>query len=159
MSSSSQGSKFSLYSVVLDIVFYSFYFLSSLFPFPQNLQRRKERAHENLAIKEKLLSVVARPINTPSAPAISIVIPSYNEENHLERTLQAALATDTNKDSSASVTSPLPSVEIIVSDGGSKDDTEGVCLKYADRGVRFITGGSCRAQCQNIGALSSQCSL
>lgn len=137
--SSSTGSGFSLFSILVDLLYYSCYYLYSLFPFPNTLQRRKEKERERTAIREKLLSALSGPISTCTAPAISIIIPSYNEENHIENTLLAALAAGSGQ------------IEIIVADGGSKDGTRGVCEKYADHGVRCVQGGSCRAECQNTG--------
>jgi cellulose synthase/poly-beta-1,6-N-acetylglucosamine synthase-like glycosyltransferase len=140
----SSHSEFSLFSIVIDIFYYGFHYLLFLCPFPHNLHTRRERERENLVIKEKLLSTLSSSSN-PQINTISIVIPAYNEENHLEATLLAALAAGSQYRSQSR---PL---EIIVSDGGSKDGTRGVCEKYAARGVRFVTGGNCRAECQNIG--------
>jgi glycosyltransferase involved in cell wall biosynthesis len=40
---------------------------------------------------------------------------------------------------------------VIVSDGGSQDGTKAICEEFIENGVTFVTGGSCRAECQNIG--------
>jgi hypothetical protein len=66
---------------------------------------------------------------------ISVIIPTYNEENNIEKTINSALKDD--------------KVEIIVSDGGSTDGTLNICKKF---NVKVISGGSTRAQCQNIGS-------
>lgn len=55
-------------------------------------------------------------------PKISVVIPSYNQGNYIERTLLSILGQD------------YPgAVEIIVADGGSKDNTLEILQKYSDR--------------------------
>lgn len=55
-------------------------------------------------------------------PAVSVVIPSWNQGRFIERTLLSILKQDY----------PGP-VEIIVSDGGSTDETVAVLEKYGDR--------------------------
>ena len=50
---------------------------------------------------------------------ISIIIPTYNEATHIEATLQHLISLKE------------PPVEILVSDGGSTDDTVSLVLKYA----------------------------
>lgn len=54
---------------------------------------------------------------------ISVVIPSYNEEERIERCLQSLQSQDL----------PREEYEIIVVDGGSKDKTREIAEKYADQ--------------------------
>lgn len=59
---------------------------------------------------------------TPNFPAVSIVIPSWNQGRFIGRTLESILKQD------------YPGkVEIIVSDGGSTDETVEVLKSYGDR--------------------------
>lgn len=67
-------------------------------------------------------------------PKISVIVPTYNEEKTLRIVVDRALQ-DVN-------------VEVIVSDGGSTDNT----LRQLPTTVQVVTGGKSRAQCQNIGA-------
>jgi cellulose synthase/poly-beta-1,6-N-acetylglucosamine synthase-like glycosyltransferase len=55
-------------------------------------------------------------------PAISVIIPTLNEERYLESTLKAVRCSDFAK-----------SYEIIVSDGGSEDRTVEIAEKFADK--------------------------
>ena len=54
---------------------------------------------------------------------LSVVVPTYNEEKYIEKTLQA-LRKQTFTD-----------FEIIVKDGGSKDQTVEIAEKFADKTV------------------------
>lgn len=74
---------------------------------------------------------------------VSIIIPTYNEENYIGRTLQSILdGTDERL------------TEIIVVDGKSIDNTEGVVKKFS--GVRFLSSSNrSRAGQMNLGAASS----
>ncbi|MBM5805522.1 MAG: glycosyltransferase [Candidatus Verstraetearchaeota archaeon] len=54
---------------------------------------------------------------------ISVIIPAYNEENGIERTLQSI----------SDQTMPRSGYEIIIVDGGSKDRTRDIASKYADK--------------------------
>lgn len=66
---------------------------------------------------------------------VSVIIPTLNEAGHLSRTLEHAAAG--------------PSVEIVVADGGSHDDT----LRIAQaQGARTVTGARNRARQLNAGA-------
>jgi cellulose synthase/poly-beta-1,6-N-acetylglucosamine synthase-like glycosyltransferase len=149
---------FSLFSIVLDIFYYGFFYLLSFCPFPDNIRKRTERKRDDLILQEKMLLALSSSSSslgscetTTATTQISIIIPSYNEETHLEKTLLAALVEASHLN--ASLNSSVQ-VEIIVSDGGSKDSTEDICASFADRGVVFMRGGSCRAECQNIGKLT-----
>ncbi len=66
---------------------------------------------------------------------ISIIIPVLNEQAHLEKTL-------------ASVTG-LPGVEVIVSDGGSRDESVQIARNY---GVKVVNTPPGRARQMNTGA-------
>ncbi len=60
-------------------------------------------------------------MSTPADPLVSIVVPSYNQGRYIARTLDSILAQDYR---------PL---EIVVMDGGSKDETVAVLEDYARR--------------------------
>lgn len=78
---------------------------------------------------------------------ISIVIPAYNEEKRIERSLIAL----TNQ------TIPRDRYELIVVDGGSKDKTRDIAEKYADQ--VFIQESSRVAGARNDGFLRAQYDL
>lgn len=105
---------------------------------------------------------------------ISIVIPTYNEEASIVSTIQSIIGTErgTEKGTSRGASEGRSSesedlieddlIEIIVSDGGSKDNTISVCRNYLESlrpcpGIRYTitTGGTNRANSQNIGAEAS----
>jgi uncharacterized protein len=75
-----------------------------------------------------------KPETANPGPYMSVIIPTFNEANHIEETIERALDED---------------VEIIVMDGGSSDDT---IRKATDLGVRVETSPPGRAQQQNHGA-------
>ena len=56
-----------------------------------------------------------------ASPKISIIIPAYNEELLIGRTIESLLECD------------YPSKEIVVVDDGSQDGTQGIALRYAQR--------------------------
>lgn len=61
-------------------------------------------------------------------PTVSVIIPAYNEEESIARTIESILASDyPNK------------FEIIVIDDGSKDDTFKIAKKYSRKGVKVFT--------------------
>jgi len=66
---------------------------------------------------------------------ISVIIPCYNEAGSVAATL-ASIGSDKN-------------VEVIVSDGGSGDETVKICQRF---NTRLISGGRSRAECMNAGA-------
>lgn len=66
---------------------------------------------------------------------ISVIIPTYNEEKVIGQLLTFLIS--------------VPSIEIIVSDGGSWDSTRKICEGFA---VRFISGSLGRGIQQNAGA-------
>jgi len=57
---------------------------------------------------------------------ITVVIPLYNKEPHIAKTLESVLA------------QTCPPSDIVVVDDGSKDQGAAVVARYADRGVRLI---------------------
>ena len=67
---------------------------------------------------------------------ISIIIPTYNEERVIGQLLTSLIS--------------VPSLEIIVSDGGSQDSTQKICEGFAD--VKFISQSLGRGAQQNAGA-------
>jgi len=78
---------------------------------------------------------------------ISVVIPSYNEEKRIERSLSAL----------TSQTVPREMYEIIVVDGGSQDKTRDIAARYADK--VFIQESARVAGARNDGFNSSQFDL
>jgi rSAM/selenodomain-associated transferase 2 len=66
---------------------------------------------------------------------ISVIIPTYNEEKVIGRLLTFLIS--------------VPSLEIIVSDGGSQDSTRRICEEFE---VKFIRGALGRGAQQNAGA-------
>lgn len=61
---------------------------------------------------------------------VSIIIPAYNEEKRLPRTLDAVLRWANSTQTNA---------EVIVVDDGSKDGTRSICERYADNSVHVIS--------------------
>ena len=66
---------------------------------------------------------------------ISVIIPCYNEEKSISAVIERALDD--------------PNVEVIVSDGGSKDRTIEICHQYP---VDIVAVGKNRSECLNHGA-------
>jgi glycosyltransferase involved in cell wall biosynthesis len=77
-------------------------------------------------------------------PSISVVVPTYNAEAFLGRTLDSALA------------QTHPAHEVIVVDDGSLDTTPAVCARYgtAIRYLRVENGGQQRARNDGVAAAS-----
>lgn len=66
---------------------------------------------------------------------ISVIIPTYNEEHVMAQLLTSLIR--------------VPSLEIIVSDGGSQDATRSICEEFD---IQFISGSLGRGAQQNAGA-------
>jgi len=69
-------------------------------------------------------------IRSASTPAISIVIPAYNEARRIPRTLDRIFAF---------LDSGRIDAEVVVVDDGSSDDTRSVVEPYQERGLRIVT--------------------
>lgn len=66
---------------------------------------------------------------------ITVIIPTYNEEKVIGQLLSYLIR--------------VPSIEIIVSDGGSQDSTRRICEGF---GIKYISGSLGRGSQQNAGA-------
>lgn len=80
-----------------------------------------------------LLAVAVRlvrhpPISEDVTPAVSLLIPAYNEERVLAAKLESCLALDYPKDR----------LQIVVLSDGSTDGTNAIAGRYADRGVELL---------------------
>lgn len=73
--------------------------------------------------------VHAKPAPAGWEPEVSIVIPAYNEEEHIEKTLESLLALDY----------PKSRLDIIVVDDGSSDSTYEKALAFQNQGIRIFT--------------------
>lgn len=86
--------------------------------------------------------------------SISVIIPTYNEENSMVKTLESVL--NNQKDLNNCL-------EIIISDGGSSDNTVNIAKNFfydsKFKNFHFINGGYNRATSQNIGAQNSSGSI
>ena len=72
--------------------------------------------------------------STSKVPALSVVIPAYNEEKRLRTSLEKVLGfLETRRDEKGD------EFEVLVVDDGSSDDTASEALSFADRGVRVLT--------------------
>jgi glycosyltransferase involved in cell wall biosynthesis len=79
---------------------------------------------------------------------ISIIIPTYNEAASVKSTIDSLTTSLGNSEES---------IEIIISDGGSSDDTVNICRDYiADSSQKsmfhLVFGGTNRSESQNVGA-------
>jgi cellulose synthase/poly-beta-1,6-N-acetylglucosamine synthase-like glycosyltransferase len=78
-----------------------------------------------LAIYQKHLEI--KQFNSPGYfPSLTVLIPAYNEEKVLSRTIETVLE------------ATYPDKEVIVIDDGSKDQTYQIAMSYANRGVKVI---------------------
>lgn len=82
----------------------------------------------------------ALPKSQPHRPSISVVVPTLNEAGNVRRAVESALAC---------ASTSAPSLEVIVVDGGSVDDTVSVAR---DAGATVISAPKGRASQCNAGA-------
>lgn len=68
------------------------------------------------------------PLRKPLTPSVSLLIPAYNEEAHIEEKLRNSLALDYPKDK----------LEIVVASDGSTDRTHEIVGRFSGRGVTLI---------------------
>ena len=119
-----------LLPILLELVCYLFYYLFSLVGICEmpSSHKNKERSDENRIKREKVRSISTSQSLIKDNSKISVIIPSYNEEKHLNKAISSALS-DSN-------------IEIVVSDGGSTDLTSTMmtdyCSKYTN--INFISG-------------------
>ena len=73
----------------------------------------------------KKTSTKKTPTKNPSFPLISIIIPIYNAENFLEKTITSCLEQD------------YPNLEILLINDGSTDGSKSICEKY-QKAFNFI---------------------
>lgn len=62
-------------------------------------------------------------------PSVSVIIPAYNEQKSIARTIESIMASDY----------PLEKFEVIVIDDGSKDNTYEIAKKYSSKIVKVYT--------------------
>jgi cellulose synthase/poly-beta-1,6-N-acetylglucosamine synthase-like glycosyltransferase len=78
-----------------------------------------------LAIYQKYREL--KQFNSPGYfPSLTVLIPAYNEEKVLSRTIETVLE------------ATYPDKEVIVIDDGSKDQTNRIAMSYSNRGVKVI---------------------
>lgn len=80
-----------------------------------------------------LVTLLARffgrePKKAAITPRVSLLIPAYNEEAHLEERLRKSLLLDY----------PKESLEIVVASDGSTDRTNAIAASFQDKGIRLI---------------------
>jgi len=80
----------------------------------------------NLVSKRKEILPEFSKIENDKIPFVSVIIPAFNEEKGIARTLESAIGLDYPKDK----------IEIIVVDDGSKDDTYKIASKFKSKSVR-----------------------
>src|SRR5205814_441931 len=76
--------------------------------------------------RKRVAAGVREPSDAMSAPGVSVVIPAYNYARFLPKAIESALAQS------------HPSLEIIVVDDGSTDDTQAVVAQYTGPRVRCV---------------------
>jgi poly-beta-1,6 N-acetyl-D-glucosamine synthase len=79
-----------------------------------------------LAIFHKLREKKQVSTSSDFKPRVSIIVPAYNEEKVVARTIETLLEAD------------YPNKEIIVVDDGSKDNTYAIASKYINKGVKVV---------------------
>ncbi len=79
-----------------------------------------------------------------NGPLVSIIIPCYNNAQYLPTSIECALNQD------------YPSIEVLVINDGSTDNTSEVVQRYADKGVRLIEHPNCGISAsRNAGIMAS----
>ncbi len=68
------------------------------------------------------------PQDAPIAPSVSLLIPAYNEEAHIEARVRNSLA----------LSYPRDQLEIVVASDGSTDRTNAIVESFAPRGVQLV---------------------
>jgi len=68
------------------------------------------------------------PAKQPITPMVSLLIPAFNEEAHLEHKLRNSLALDY----------PKQRLEIVVASDGSTDQTDAIAGRFASQGARLV---------------------
>ncbi len=68
------------------------------------------------------------PKKAPHTPHISLFIPAYNEEKHIEMKIKNSLGLDYPKDK----------LHIVIASDGSTDQTNQIAKQYADEGVQLV---------------------
>lgn len=77
--------------------------------------------------QQRLVNMIEQPLQDFKTPAVTIIIPTYNQAAVLEQAVSSALMQD------------FAGLEVIVVDDASTDDTEQVCSKWlADPRFRYI---------------------
>jgi cellulose synthase/poly-beta-1,6-N-acetylglucosamine synthase-like glycosyltransferase len=79
-----------------------------------------------LAIIHKLREKDTPSVTSKYKPRVSIIVPAYNEEKVIVRTIETLVEAD------------YPNKEIIIVDDGSQDNTFAIASKYAGKGVKVI---------------------
>jgi cellulose synthase/poly-beta-1,6-N-acetylglucosamine synthase-like glycosyltransferase len=79
-----------------------------------------------LAIFHKLREKDTPSVTSTFKPRVSIIVPAYNEEKVVARTIETLLEAE------------YPNKEIIVVDDGSKDNTFSIASKYIGKGIKVV---------------------
>ena len=116
----------------------------SVYSLSESAQQRNKHINTYIEAESNLdfLDSTAKPF------LISAIIPTYNEEATVKSTIDSIIISSENAEES---------VEIIISDGGSSDDTVRVCRDYLANSSKkskfhIVFGGTNRSESQNIGA-------
>ena len=118
----------------------SIYTIKYLFNCNRRLLYCIRHNYELTTKKANIENILVNKQKITNTPKISIIIPCYNEANNINQAILEA-----SKD---------VSVEIIISDGGSKDGTQNKVdlIKIQNNSIVLITGGKNRSDCLRLGA-------